>query len=163
MAVVGAPFKAAKRLALRGAFYTRVWRGLVVAVAWPPPRSRRPTQADLQRRERLTDLTWAVKYATADEVRDAMDSVKGTPFLWRDLLVSQYAGHQIAPINYNGITLYPETFRKQVVRALDTIGGAISGPPVRDVDRWRAYRPAAAGTVFTSNGPDAIPTWQPLP
>jgi len=159
MAVIDAPLSAAKRITLRGAFYTRTWRGLVVASIWPRKRAARRSLAQLAREEYLVALNTAILYASVDELQQAMDATKNSGLLWRDALTSQYAGHQIAPIQLDGIVCYPESFVRQVRRALDTLAGSITGPVYRATDAWRANRPAQAGTIFTSNGEGQNPSW----
>jgi len=160
MAVLGAPLRVSKKLSLRGAFYTRTWRGIVVACAWPRERVRRRTRADKKRNERLTDLVTAIKWAPPIDIANAMEAVQGTPFLWRDLLTSQMTGHQIAPIELEGKTIYPETFVLQVLRALDSLSTSASAPLARYAGRWRAQPPGPPGSRFTTHGVGNPPTWE---
>jgi len=160
MAVLGAPLRVSKKLSLRGAFYTRTWRGIVVACIWPRERKRRRTRADKNRNERLIDLVTAIKWAPPIDIENAMDAVKGTPFLWRDLLTSQMTGHQIAPVEIDGRVIYPESFVLQLLRALDTFATKPSSPLTRYPGRWRAQPIGTAGTRYTSKGPGQTPVWE---
>lgn len=128
---------------------------------WPRARVRRATTADKQRRERLVDTVTAVKWAPPEDIAQAMDATKGTPFLWRDLLTSQMTGHQIAPIELEGATIYPESFILQLLRALNTLGKGKTGPLTRWPDRWRAISAGTAGSVYTSQGVGQVPKWIP--
>lgn len=159
MAVVGAPILAAKNISLRGAFYTRTWRGLIVASVWPRTRGKLKNAAQRRNQERLKDLVTAVRYATPDEVSDAINATRGTPLLWRDLLTVQYSGHMVVPVTVDGKRFYPATYTAQVLRALDTLTTRPSGPIYRATDAWRANIPGPAGSVFTSAGPGQNPLW----
>lgn len=48
-----------------------------------------------------------------------------------------------------------------VSKSLDALGTTIGALLVRGPDGWTILAPGPIGYVLTSNGPNAVPSWQP--
>ena len=93
-------------------------------------------------------------------VSEAMDATRGTLLLWRDLLTSLMAGSLVAVTTTEGRTIYPDRYRRLVMRALDVLDQLPRGMLIRHADRWHITPWGPAGTRLISQGPGLPPTWE---
>lgn len=55
---------------------------------------------------------------------------------------------------------YRKPTRYGVSESLDALGDTVGGILVRGPDGWTVLPPGPPGFVLTSNGPNALPSWQ---
>jgi hypothetical protein len=159
MAKLAAPLPGARRLALRGAYYTRTWRGLVIAQAWPRKRNIRRTLTQRAREDFIRNSIWAIRYTDAAMVELAQKTFAKSQILWRDQLTSTYAGTMWAGETTDGRKFWPMRFVKLISRSLDVFRPATGALLARGPNIWQAINPAAAGARLTSQGPGQPPKW----
>lgn len=159
MAKLGMPVAGARRYSLRGSVYTRTWRGLVIAQSQDRPSRKRLSRTRRAAIEQIEGSIWAIRYMDGGMVSEAMDATRGTLLLWRDLLTSLMAGSLVAVTTTEGRTIYPDRYRRLVMRALDALDRVSTGILTRRGDRWHIDPWGPAGTRLTSQGPGMPPTW----
>lgn len=160
MARLGVPLEGARRASLQRAYYTRTWRGIVIAQTQDRSARKRKSKAWQQSIDRLRASMWAIRYYDPGAVAEIMDATRGTQILWRDLLTAWMAGTVVTVRTEDGRTLYPVRYRRLVERALDVLDMHPVGLLVRAGDRWRILPPGPAGTVLTSGGPGQPLGWR---
>lgn len=160
MAKLGIPLEGARRASLRGAYYTRTWRGIIIAQSQDRPSKRRLSPRRKAAVEALEASHWAIRYTHSSLVAAAMDATRGSLILWRDLLTAQMAGTLTAIDLDTGRTVYPDRYRRLVAAALDRLDMHPAGLLMRDADRWHIVPWGPAGTVLTSRGPGMTPAWR---
>lgn len=160
MAKLGLPVEGARRASLRGAYYTRTWRGLIIAQSQDRPSRRRMSRRRREAIDQLEGSIWAIRYTDGSLVSQAMEATRHSLILWRDLLTATIAGTLLAIRTTDGRLIVPERYRRLVERALDTLDPIQAGMLVRDANRWRILPLGLAGQVLTSRGPGATPEWR---
>lgn len=160
MAKLGVPVEGARRASLRGTYYTRTWRGLIIAQSQDRPSRRRMSRRRREAIEQLEGSIWAIRYMDGTLVAQAIDATRHSLILWRDLLTATMAGTLLAMRTTDGRLIVPERYRRLVERALDTLDLVTTGMLVRGPDRWHIMGTGQAGQVLTSRGPGAVPEWR---
>jgi len=147
-----------------GRFMTRTGRdGSIVAQKWPKKRGR--IRSELQR-ETARQFGLAQKRAGKAfswEKIEAENLSKGTIWNWREFLVLTAYGQLYTFEDQDG-NYYGNWFimADQIQVYLDTITDEAGSLLVRDADKWIALIPGAAGYVLQTNGPAALPSWEPV-
>lgn len=159
MAILGRPYASAKKAETYGAFYVRVWRGLLIAQTCPRPPRERLTHAEKARREKLAASVVAVKYLPPDQVSAAIDALKNSQILWRDALTSALYGTLFGKIQDGSTWRYPERFVRLMERALDMLGRHAGVVAARGELLWTRTGTGVPGQRFTSRGPGQLPGW----
>jgi hypothetical protein len=159
MAVAGPPLAYSRRVALRGAYTLTLYRGRIVASAWPRKHRARPKKSELARRTWLQDIVKATQYADPHMTAAVRDAVGGSATLSRDFLTMMIAGTAFSTRLANGQEILPIRFRRLLFAALDKIALQGGGIAARHPAHWITVAPAPAGSVLTSQGSNAVPTW----
>jgi hypothetical protein len=159
MAKLGAPIAYARPVALRGAYTISLHRGVIVASIWPRKHRNRPKKTENERRDWLRNMVLATKWMDSGTSSLIRDQFGGGATLARDIQTMMLAGTAFAFPLDNGKWLLPIRFRNLLWTALDKVIQLPGGPLARHPQRWITAPPGAAGTVLTSNGPAALPSW----
>lgn len=136
-------------------------RGVTRIRKWPepfgPPRSA--IQAYWQ--QWFKQANRLARYVADIEMKRAIELAKGTPHYPRDLLIAAMRGSLYHFYDEDGNHWLPYYALVSVSESLDVIGNAPGVILARGPDLWLPVSPGAAGRVLTSNGPTAVPTFEP--
>lgn len=159
MAVLGPPLAYARRVALRGAYHITLYRGRIVATAWPRQHRARPKRTELERRDWLRAVILAQKHADPDTTKLLREITANSPTYARDLHTMLIAGTALSWRRADGREMLPIRYRRRLEAALDQIRTAPTGLPARHANRWITIAPGPPGSILTSRGPGQTPTW----
>lgn len=136
------------RQSLRGRVTYQLFRGQLIAKAWPRKRGPGGTGAQLAARAEFTKLVRAVQGMSAADHSAAMEIAKGTSYTWRDVLSLAVNGKLIILENYAMVTN---------PYILDTISDVVGAILVRTDAGWVGLVPDENGMFLGLV--DGLPTW----
>ena len=155
------PGKKGRRFpSFRGRVVFSARNGKIVARKWPKKRGRAKTAGDIERQERFRQANLVAKYADARQQalsRCTMNHLPVRPF---DALLAAMAGRLWAVETDDQGTLYSMAARSDVSKNLDVLAQTPGDMLVRGPKFWTFISAGTPGQVLTSQGPDAIPTWE---
>lgn len=134
--------------------------GQLVVAAWPRRQSMPKTPRQLASQERWRQAQKMIPHIAPHEMVSAIEAVKGTYFLPRDLITAAMYGRtfEIAVVGLG--TIYPNAWRLDIQAALDIFGSPIGALLTRNPGVWNIIRVGAAGSVLTSQGPGKNLIWK---
>jgi len=155
------PGKKGRRFpSFRGRVVLSTRNGKIVARKWPKKRGRAKTAGDIERQERFRQANLVAKYADARQQalsRCTMEHLPVRPF---DALLAAMAGRLWAVETDDQGTLYSMAARSDVSKNLDVLAQTPGDMLVRGPEFWTFISAGTPGQVLTSQGADAIPTWE---
>lgn len=113
--------------------------------AWPSKRKKRRSSAERAREERFRGAQDATKFMAPEMYASAVEAVKGTPLLPRDILTSMLYGRLCIFVTNDGRTLYPMSNAIGTSEALDTLTQTPGQSIIRGPNGWIEYTPATEG------------------
>lgn len=129
--------------------------------AWPRPRGANRHPTNIFWTEWLRGVTFLWRYQPSKFVAQLTAATKGTPWMARDPFISGARGRAWSITDQEGRTYYPMPVREAVSQSLDTIAQLAGSMLARAATGWAEVPGGSPGEVLTSNGPAAIPSWQP--
>ena len=138
-----------------------VQKGQLRMSAWAKKRGKPKSQKTRDQNEWFRQANFLAKYAPGEDQWMAIEVAKNGPWYPRDLLMSAMAGRLFEVINIDGQEYTAVAVRDDVSSDLDFVGGTVKGTIlVRGEELWQALVPTVVGHVLTSNGADALPSYQ---
>lgn len=113
--------------------------------AWPSKRKKKRSTAERQREERFRGAQDATKFMAPEMYAQAVEAVKGTPLLPRDILTSMLYGRLCIFQLSDGRMIYPMSNAIGTSEALDTLTQTPGQAVIRGEDGWIPYTPATEG------------------
>lgn len=132
-----------RRPSLRGKVMFDVTQGTERARRWPRARGKAKTNAERERQDWFRQMQWATKYMDPRLMMDAMNAVKGTPLLPRDVLTMLLAGRMLAFNMPDGRKIFPVQAKQDVSNSLDAISQTVGYTLRRTADGWEGFPPGA--------------------
>lgn len=102
----------------------------------------------------------ALKQGPPRFIAEARQATNGLPIKPTDPLLQAMRGSIWAIEFDDGTTIWPQRAVYLMSYSLDIITSVIGSLLVRGEDTWQAITPGSPGQVLTSNGSDALPTYQ---
>ena len=143
--------------------YIREWRGRLVMQA-----PGRPPTPDKYRKLRMWQtwlrlINWLYKMTDPRLRWQYKQAARGIWLQPRDIFAAATAGTLFYIVTEDGRKIFSERARDVMSESLDIIAQKPGSLLVRGAEFWQALLPGPAGYVLTSQGPDAVPAWQPVP
>jgi len=133
--------------------------GQLVAAAWPRKPRGPKTPKQLANMERFRQAQKMIPHIDPGQMLTAIEAVKGTLFLPRDLITAAMYGRTFAIAIPGARTLVPMAFKKDVSFSLDTVGLDQGDLLARGKDFWDPINPGIPGQVLVTAGPGQNPFW----
>lgn len=151
-----------KGLALRGKLQITVKRGQLIAAGWPRKRGKPKSAKTREQNEWFRQANLLAKYADGDAQWMAIEITKNGPLYPRDIMMSAMKGRLFEVLIIDGQEFTAVAVRDDVSHDLDLLAGTALGTLMfRGPELWQSLVPGTLGQVITSNGPTALPTYQP--
>lgn len=151
-----------KRPSYRENMTTYVRRGRLIYAKFRKKQGKPTSAITREQNEWFRQANTLAKYAPSDDQWMAIEVTKNGPWYPRDLLMSAMKGRLFESLIIDGKEYRSVAVIEDVSSDLDFLAGTVVGTIiVRDTDRWKGLIPTTAGLQLTSNGPDAMPSWQP--
>lgn len=140
------------RTSLRGRVTFQLFRGQLIAKAWPRKRGPKGTEAQLAARADFVKMVRAVQDMSAADHSAAIEIAKGTSYTWRDVLSRAVNGKLI------NLTNYYEMMNPYI---LDTFSDVVGAILVRTEAGWVGLVPGDDGQILELI--DGLPAWADPP
>jgi hypothetical protein len=145
-----------RRPSLRGKVMQDVSQGVERNRAWPPKRKKNLPEVTKDQNDLFRQYQWATKYWPPKLYIQAMQAVKGTPLLPRDLMTMIMANRLAVITMEDGTRKFPMTAVQDVSASLDAIT-QIEGQSIRrGSDYWEGFTPGGGGGEWTLIGVEEI-------
>ncbi len=144
----------------RGRVMIDTFNGTIRVRKWPTKTG--PPKSALQQRwvDWFTQANRLAKYADDLTQRAAIELTRGTGQYPRDVILKAMRGRLYTITGPDGWRYYPMAAIGDISETLDVLAQKVGSILYRAADRWRGLDPGVVSQVFTSQGPDAAPTWE---
>lgn len=152
-----------RRPSLRGTVMQDVSHGVERNRAWPQKRKKNLPEVTKDQNDLFRQYQWATKYWDPKLYKVAMEAVRGTPLLPRDIMTMIMANRLACITKTDGTRIYPMTAVRDVSESLDVITQTPGQSIRRGQEVWEPYTPSPGGGGGSFSLIQAINITTPVP
>lgn len=138
-----------RRPSLSGVLMQDVAHGVERSRAWPRKRGKKLDPVTKDQNDLFRQYQWATKYWDPKLYIQAMNAVKGTPLLPRDIMTMIMSGRLCSIRMVDGKVWYPMAALQDVSQSLDVITQTPGRSIRRGDELWEEYNPAIGSAQWT--------------